>query len=117
MLLGFVECVLSAFVLQCVGRADPLLQEALVAESSSVGRLSLTHDAIALLKNLTEIESITYNEEAVGNWLSDSLVGQGYTVEKQYVDNDPVRFNILAYPGDTRDARLLVTSHIDTVRS
>ena len=46
-------------------------------------------DVIGLLKNLTGIESITYNEEEVGEWLAGSLKRQGYTVEKQYVDKDP----------------------------
>jgi acetylornithine deacetylase len=75
----------------------------------------LTDDLIAFHKNLTQIESITYNEEEVGNWLSHSLESQGYTVEKQLVDREAGRFNIYAYPGSVRDTKVLVSSHIDTV--
>ncbi|GAM83438.1 hypothetical protein ANO11243_014260 [Dothideomycetidae sp. 11243] len=76
-------------------------------------RLDLTHDLIGLHKNLTEIESISGNELKVGKWLASSLKDQGYTVELQEVEKD--RYNVLAWPGDTRNARLLITSHIDTV--
>jgi acetylornithine deacetylase len=76
----------------------------------------LTDDLIAFHKNLTQIESITYNEEAVGKWLANSLKRQGYNVEKQLVDEKAGRFNVYAYPGNTRDTKVLVSSHIDTVR-
>ena len=78
--------------------------------------LHLTHDLINFHKNLTEIESITYNEENVGDWLVSSLESQGYHVEKQYVEKKPARFNVLAWPGKKRDAKVLLSSHIDTVR-
>lgn len=88
----------------------PLSSETLPA----VKHLRLTDDLLAFHKNLTEIESITGNEHEVGQWLVSSLKSQGYNVEKQHVDKH--RFNVHAWPGATRDAELLVTSHIDTVR-
>lgn len=102
--------LLCASLAQCLGgeqaplRSEPFLQ-----------RLALTDDLIAFHKNLTQIESITYNEEEVGNWLADSLESQGYNVEKQYVDKEAGRFNVYAYPGDIRKTKVLVSSHIDTV--
>ena len=86
-------------------------------DAASKHHLTLTHDLIGFHKNLTQIESITYNEEKVGEWLVASLRGQGYTVKKQYVEHDPPRFNVLAWPGAKREAQVLVTSHIDTVSS
>ncbi|TKX25161.1 putative carboxypeptidase [Elsinoe australis] len=74
---------------------------------------SRTSDLVGLHKNLTDIESISGNELKVGKWLQKSLKEQGYHTELQEVTKD--RFNVLAWPGDKRDARLLITSHIDTV--
>ena len=78
-------------------------------------KLNLTHDLLAFHKGLVEIESITYNEQAVGEWLSDSLVSQGYSVERQYLSHSPDRFNVLAWPGSSKNATVLLSSHIDTV--
>ncbi|QIX00248.1 hypothetical protein AMS68_005765 [Peltaster fructicola] len=77
--------------------------------------LNLTDDLFEFHKNLVEIESISLNERAVGEWLAHSLKSQGYNVEKQEVSQDPLRFNVLAWPGKTRDAPVLLTSHIDVV--
>ena len=90
-----------------------LIQEPLQAQKN---HLSLTHDLLAFHKNLTQIESITGNEAAVGEWLVASLKSQGYNVERQYVQKEPARFNILAWPGETREAKVLLSAHIDTVR-
>jgi len=96
--------------------ASILPQEPLQGAAVASKHLNLTHDLIKFHKNLTEIESITYNEEHVGAWLAASLHAQGYHVEKQYTEKDPPRFNVLAWPGAKREAKILVTSHIDTVR-
>ena len=77
--------------------------------------LDLTHDLFEFHKNLTQIESISGNEKEVGEWLADSLTSQGYQVEKQVVSKDPLRFNVLAWPGSKREAAVLISSHIDTV--
>lgn len=81
--------------------------------SSTTLKLHLTDDLLGLHRNLTTIESISGNELKVGQWLSASLKAQGYTVELQEAAKD--RYNVLAYPGSNRNARTLVTSHIDTV--
>lgn len=72
-----------------------------------------TNDLVALHKNLTDIESISGNEGGIGKWLEASLESQGYTVELQEVTKG--RYNVLAWPGEKRNTRLLITSHIDTV--
>lgn len=78
---------------------------------------------LSLHKSLVEIQSITGNEYDVGIYLHDYLVKRHFTVERQYVDtgsdglqggNKP-RFNLLAYPGQKRNTRILLSSHIDTV--
>ena len=102
-------------VLQCLVRYGSQLQQPLQS-ALSLKHFSLNHDLIEFHKNLTEIESITYNEDEVGGWLAASLESQGYHVEKQFVEEDPVRFNVYAYPGKVRETRILVSSHIDTVR-
>ena len=83
--------------------------------SATGKKLILSDEIIEFHKNLTQIESITYNEEEVGKWLAHSLEAQGYIVEKQFVDKKAGRFNIYAYPGNVRDTKVLVSSHIDTV--
>ncbi|KAF2206608.1 hypothetical protein CERZMDRAFT_115688 [Cercospora zeae-maydis SCOH1-5] len=77
--------------------------------------LNLNHNLFAFHKNLVEIESISGNEKHIGDWLSGSLKSQGYNVEKQYLPGQSERFNVLAWPGDQRDAKVMLTSHIDTV--
>jgi acetylornithine deacetylase len=51
----------------------------------------------------------------VGRWLAKYLESKNYTVELQEVL--PKRFNVFAYKGKNRKTPLLVSSHIDTVRS
>jgi len=72
-----------------------------------------SNDLVGLHKNLTTIESISLNELKVGQWLKSYLEDQGYSTEAQEVEKD--RYNILAWPGKNRNAKTLVTSHIDTV--
>jgi acetylornithine deacetylase len=74
---------------------------------------SVESQLLSLHRHLVEIESVTGNEKHVGDWLADYLKDHGLTVEKQKVAKD--RFNILAYPGDSAQTKVLVTSHIDTV--
>lgn len=84
-----------------------------VLEQPEVKKHHYSHDLVGLHKNLTTIESISLGELKVGKWLQDFLQEQGYSTEAQEVDKD--RYNILAWPGKTRNAKILVTSHIDTV--
>ena len=100
-------------------RLDPGLDE------SEFGKNPL----FSLHKNLINIESISGNEQDVGEFLEAYLKCHNYTVERQYVDPLPTtlqdsqaeereqkqRFNLLAYPGENRQTPVLLTSHIDTV--
>ena len=111
----FVSPWLLALSLSSLGSTAKLPQEALQAEPEL--SLLLTDDLIGFHKKLVEIESISGNEKAIGDWLSDALVSQGYHTEKQYLSKDPERFNVYAWPGHNRDAPVVLSSHIDTVRA
>ncbi len=67
-------------------------------------------DIFQFTRELMEIESISWNEGAVGRWLRDYLSDAGFQVTAQPVSDD--RINVYARIGDP-----LVTfsSHIDTV--
>jgi acetylornithine deacetylase len=99
----------AAYASQAVSSQDVL------RDNTAWRHLDLTLDLFAFHKNLTEIESITGNEKEVGEWLVHSLESQGYHVDRQVVSEDPLRFNVLAWPGSKRDAEVLISSHIDTV--
>ncbi|KAJ4328720.1 hypothetical protein N0V84_000719 [Fusarium piperis] len=68
---------------------------------------------IDLHKSLVEQPSITGSERSVTKFLTAYLRASGFTVETQPVEKD--RENILAYFNSTRQTRVLVTSHLDTV--
>lgn len=106
-LLGAFASAVSA------SRAVPLTDA--LQSDAAYKHLDLTHDLFEFHKNLTQIESISGNEKEVGEWLADSLTSQGYHVEKQVLSKDPLRFNVLAWPGSKREAEVLISSHIDTV--
>ncbi|QSZ28616.1 hypothetical protein DSL72_003115 [Monilinia vaccinii-corymbosi] len=88
-----------------------------IVDESTTGSLSL----LELHKSLVEIRSITGNEHDAGVFLISYLKKQNLTVEIQDVDfiesssSGKRRQNVLAYIGDKRKTRTLVTSHIDTV--
>ncbi|KAI1811447.1 Zn-dependent exopeptidase [Poronia punctata] len=97
------------------------------------------HELVSLHKDLVDISSVTYDEEAVGYFLADYLKEHGFVTELQSVpstggnNNDAAdakpRFNVLAWPGNNNNnnnnktnnkkrsssPKVLVTSHIDTV--
>ena len=85
----------------------------------------ITHSSplLSLHKDLVEIESISGNENHVGNYLKNYLTLHNFTVETQLVEplnalgepSQTPRYNVFAYPGQRRDTRILVSSHIDTV--
>jgi acetylornithine deacetylase len=104
-----------------ISRALPLLSLALttlaaVAQSPIPELTTLdptsSKELLHLHRKLVEIESITHNEQNVGDWLAFYLKDLDYTVEKQHIAKN--RFNILAY-GKKRETTILVSSHIDTV--
>jgi acetylornithine deacetylase len=82
--------------------------------------ISNTIDPIAVTRQLCEIESTTYNEGAVGDFLAGFLHGRGWAVEKTPVPQ-PVesgvsgaRWNVYAgIHGQTPD--LVFSTHMDTV--
>jgi len=98
-----------------VAASHPLLSQGVLRDDAAYKHLDLTHDLLGFHKNLTQIESISGNEKEVGQWLSESLASQGFHVEKQVLSEDPLRFNVLAWPGSKRDAEVMISSHIDTV--
>jgi acetylornithine deacetylase len=77
-------------------------------------------DPIQLTRRLVDIESITYNEGAVGAFLAEFLAGRGFAVEKMEVEqphesrSTSERFNVYACaPGQTPD--VVFSTHMDTV--
>src|ERR1035438_882573 len=77
-------------------------------------------DPIAFTRQLCEIESTTYHEGAVGDFLADFLAGRGWAVEKTLVEQPSEnpgggpRWNVYAGgPGETPD--LVFSTHMDTV--
>jgi acetylornithine deacetylase len=70
-------------------------------------------DLFALTRRLVDIESITPNEGAVGDFLCDELRRRGFEVQKMPVEG--ARNNILATsPGHPRPA-IVFSTHLDTV--
>ncbi|HEY1808938.1 MAG TPA: M20/M25/M40 family metallo-hydrolase [Acidobacteriaceae bacterium] len=77
-------------------------------------------DPIQLTRRLIDIESITYNEGAVGAFLAEFLATQGYAVEKMPVEQHPEsrasseRLDVYACaPGQT--PAVVFSTHMDTV--
>ncbi|KAK7734401.1 hypothetical protein SLS57_000095 [Botryosphaeria dothidea] len=80
--------------------------------------LPTLHELLTLHREIIKIESISDNEYKVGWWLVSYLKENGLNVETQNVGigkKGNVRFNILAWPGEKKFTKLLVSSHIDTV--
>ena len=77
-------------------------------------------DPIALTRQLVEIESTTYNEGAVGDFLAGFLSGRGWVVEKTPVEQPTesvtgaARWNVYAGIADQRPD-LVFSTHMDTV--
>jgi acetylornithine deacetylase len=77
-------------------------------------------DPVHLTRNLIDIESITYNEGAVGLWLESYLQGLGFAVERMPVPqpaDSPYggeRFNLYASI-DGAQPDLVFSTHMDTV--
>src|SRR5580704_7466347 len=76
-------------------------------------------DPIALTRQLCEIESTTYHEGAVGDFLAGFLAGRGWQVEKTPVPQPPdgaagPRWNVYAGP-QAQKPDLVFSTHMDTV--
>lgn len=70
-------------------------------------------DVVALTRQLVDIESITGNEAAVGEFLVRHLSSMGYVVERMPVASD--RFNVWAAPPGTPSPAVVFSTHMDTV--
>src|SRR6202522_2864269 len=81
-------------------------------------------DPLDLTRRLVDIESLTYNEGAVGEYLDGFLRERGFTVERTAVPQPPQsshtgshysgpRFNLYAYTGKRPD--VVLSTHMDTV--
>ncbi|HEX3986977.1 MAG TPA: M20/M25/M40 family metallo-hydrolase [Acidobacteriaceae bacterium] len=77
-------------------------------------------DPVQLTRSLVDIESITYNEGAVGRFLAEFLADQGYAVEKMAVEQHPEsrftseRFNVYACAAG-QTPQVVLSTHMDTV--
>lgn len=80
----------------------------------------MNFDPIQLTRRLVDIESVSYNEGAVGAFLAEFLGTQGFAVEKMPVEqhkesrSTSERFNVYAcVPGQTPE--VVLSTHMDTV--
>ena len=70
-------------------------------------------DAITLTRQLVDIESITGNEAAVGNYLYGELCRLGYQTQKMAVEGE--RFNVYAASSEQQRPEVFFSTHMDTV--
>jgi acetylornithine deacetylase len=76
-------------------------------------------DPIALTRQLVDIESVTYNEAAVGAFLDNFLRERGFATERTAVTQPPnsrytgERFNV--YAGNGKRPDVVLSTHMDTV--
>ncbi|OHF04135.1 hypothetical protein CORC01_00474 [Colletotrichum orchidophilum] len=83
-----------------------------VLAASLAWAASYTESLLTLHKTLIEADSTT-KSEALGTQALKTYLETNFTVELQTVQG--TRQNVFAYPGTAREARVLLTSHIDTV--
>jgi acetylornithine deacetylase len=70
-------------------------------------------DAVTLTRQLIDIESISGNEAAVGNYLYGELCRLGYQTRKMPVEGD--RFNLYATSPEQSNPAIVFSTHTDTV--
>lgn len=70
-------------------------------------------DAVTFTRQLIDIESISGNEAAVGNYLYGELCRVGYQTQKIPVEGD--RFNVFAIHPDHPNPTTVFSTHMDTV--
>jgi acetylornithine deacetylase len=70
-------------------------------------------DAVTLTRQLVDIESISGNEAAVGNYLYGELCRIGYQTRKMPVEGD--RFNLYATLPENPSPTVVFSTHMDTV--
>lgn len=91
---------------------------------------SYRDELVSLHKSLVDVQSISFDESEVGQFLVDYLTERNFVAEIQTVptpnktdsqgsSSGKPRFNVLAWPGSRRQQlpspKVIVTSHIDTV--
>ncbi|CAF9915827.1 hypothetical protein IMSHALPRED_002710 [Imshaugia aleurites] len=122
-----LACATTAFSQQIHYQLDTLRLEQHVKLDESEYSKDLV---ISLHRALVNIESISGNEQAIGEFLEAYLKSHNYTVERQYLDARPTslpvsrykeqraqkqRFNLLAYPGETPQTPVLLSSAFEPV--
>src|SRR5579863_1353697 len=70
-------------------------------------------DAVTLTRQLVDIDSISGNEAAVGNYLYGELCRLGYQTSKMPVEGN--RFNVYAISPDQSPPTIVFSTHMDTV--
>ena len=70
-------------------------------------------DAVTLTRQLVDIESISGNEAAVGNYLYIELCRLGYQTKKMPVESN--RFNVYATTAEHPHPEIVFSTHMDTV--
>lgn len=70
-------------------------------------------DAVTFTRQMVDIESITGNEAAVGNYLYGELCRIGYQTSKMPVEGD--RFNVYATLVEQPNPAIVFSTHMDTV--
>ena len=73
----------------------------------------MTFDPIRFTRQLVDIESVTGNESAVGQYLARELETLGYNVERMPVEGD--RINVFAAPPNDPEPPLVFSTHMDVV--
>lgn len=82
--------------------------------SSELGFVILScMDAVTLTRQLIDIESVSGNETAVGNYLYGELCRLGYQTRKIAVEDN--RFDLFATLPEHPDPSLVFSTHMDTV--
>src|ERR1700686_575206 len=83
------------------------------SDANSLSAILSSMDAVTLTRQLIDIESISGNEAAVGNYLYGELRRLGYQTKKMPVEDD--RFNVYATPPQHPHPALVFSTHLDTV--
>jgi len=73
----------------------------------------MTFDPLRFTRQLVDIESVTGNEAAVGQYLATQLESLGYNVERMPVEGD--RINVFAAPPNDPEPPLVFSTHLDVV--
>jgi acetylornithine deacetylase len=85
----------------------------LTSEVDLLSAILSSMDAVTLTRQLVDIESISGNEAAIGNYLYGELCRLGYQTKKMPVEGD--RFNVYATSADHPHPAMVFSTHMDTV--